>query len=968
LHVATAAQKSLSIEPKQRKKSWQPYKDNKQKQKLYRLIQAVFSDSELDQFCADYAPTVARQFTPEMGTSTKIQRLIEASDGQLGKLARAIAQARPQAYQNFVQNLKQGAASPTTTGGSTSLVSGKAVSSRIIQDAAKLLDQTLVEGRYYILEVLDQTGLGAVFKARDTKLQVEVAIKVIDQKQVKLPAMRERVKQEVHTAMKLDHPGIVKLYDFGQINSLIYIIMEFIAGKNLNQARDSLRMASMEQLLQLARQICLTVDYMHQQGVLHPGTKPKNVMLKPNPAGDDMPWRPVLINLGLLRPHRETINAGEEISVNRLTYTVSPELLLGHGTDTRSDVYQLGVLLYDLFAHQPPFRPIHLQDAQRLHVEATPPSLHLVNPNVTEAIEQVIFKAMAKDPADRYLSAKGMAQALAECLTPTPSSTPQQLPQPTIDLTVTVDDHPPAVTPGETATIRLILHNEGSQDDQRHTRVLGVPPEWVSISPSTTLLSPGEKEAVDITLQPPRSPDSRAGRHPLTIQVVNTHDAEQFEEIKRALTVAPYAQVSSTLWPQELSPGQSTQITVENQGNIPENLTVKPQPDKDLIFEPAQARLKVAPGESESATFKVTPRRRLWVSEPVMHTFAVQVSGSQNKIESLSGQVTARGTLAPRWVFVTLLSVLLLTCALITVYYSVNLPAGVAEATAARATSQSASQQATFEAATAQILESQTATVVAGTVQAIATQEAVAVSTAERQVWLGEDDDRDGLLNGEELDLGTLTNNRDTDGDGLDDFAELRQFFTRPLAPDSDYDGLNDGEEVQLGLNPLQTDTDGDGLPDAIDDAPRRPADEITATPDPDATRVPVRIRFNPRPTFLRLFDSGQRPRYRVEENQGRALIEVTLDSPAPQPITVQYSTDVGEAIEEQDYRPVQGELTFETGEDWQSFTIDIIDDSTPEPDKFIILTLTDPTGDAQIETPRAELIIIDNDEESNGN
>lgn len=444
--------------------------DNKQKQLIHQLIEAIFSGEELDEFCATHFRPVFEQFTPDMGTTAKIRLLVEMCNqhGQLGGLIARIQQVKPEAYQSFVQRVQKPAQKLTApppdraTPSTQITVASAAPRADLARRPENLLKQSLA-GRYRIDEILDKGGLGAVFKAYDTKLELPVAIKVIDLNRVKLPAMRERVQQEVRTAMKLNHPGIVQFYDFGQADSLLYLIMEFISGHNLREARRQFqnldKRVGLAQLLELMQQICLTLDYMHQQGVLHPNLEPKNIMLKPDQVTQSLAMRPVLINLGLLRPHREALRSEEEIPVDKLTYSVSPELLLGHATDIRSDVYGLGIILYELVVGQPPFWPKNLAEAMHLHVEESPPAPRTINPDLPEAIEMIILKALAKDPVDRYLSAKGLAQALASSTLKAPYL-PALGPQADIILSLEASL---VVIPGESLTTTLTLRNEGKR-------------------------------------------------------------------------------------------------------------------------------------------------------------------------------------------------------------------------------------------------------------------------------------------------------------------------------------------------------------------------------------------------------------------------------------------------------------------------------------------------------------------------
>ncbi|MCP4358659.1 MAG: hypothetical protein GY796_11630, partial [Chloroflexi bacterium] len=217
--------------------------------------------------------------------------------------------------------------------------------------------------------------------------------------------------------------------------------------------------------------------------------------------------------------------------------------------------------------------------------------------------------AMAKNPADRYLSAKEMAQALAKCLVKPQLAAPAEP-----EVVVLMDTQPLVVAPGNSLTHKITLHNKGGQEDRCQVRVEGIPPEWVSISPSAATLAPEQRQEVEIAIYPPRAPQSRAGRYPTSIQVISQQSSKQVDEIKTILTVASYSQFSCALWPQEISTSQISKVTIENQGNAPETFTVTPTPDKGLGFKPEQARVKVAAGESNTAGFAVSSQRQLLVA------------------------------------------------------------------------------------------------------------------------------------------------------------------------------------------------------------------------------------------------------------------------------------------------------------------------------------------------------------------
>jgi serine/threonine protein kinase len=925
--------------------------DSKQKRLIHRLMEAIFNGEELNQFSEGYFAAVSARFTANMDNATKIESLIDycARRGQLGRLVAGIQQAKPEAYEAFVQRVNEaGQFAPLALLNSHGLPFTPAgiTSAEIVKNPEALLNRSL-EDRYQFEEILDRGGVGAVFKAYDTKLEIDVAIKIIMLDRVKQPALRERVRQEVRTAIKLDHPCIVKIYDFGEADSMLYIIMEYIAGYNLREFRDYVnnfeKRIALPQILELVRQICLTVDYLHQQRVLHPGTKPENIMVKSGRANEGLAWHPVLINLGLMRPHRETLTA-QQISVRRLTYSVSPELLVGHQTDIRSDVYALGIIMYNLVLGRPPFRPQNLIEATNLHVKEMPPAPRSIDPDIPEPVEAIILKALAKDPSERYLSAKGMAQAIGDYLTGMllPASTgPSRL-------SIVTEPRPLVVAPGETVTTKIALHNEGNQEHYCHITVEGVPPQWLSLSPSAITLAAAEREEIELTIQPPRSAESRAGRHVLTIQAINQQAPEQVDEVKKVLTIAPYVQFKSSLWPEEIVAGQITQVTVENQGNSATTFVVQPKSDKELTFEPDRISLKLEAAESRTIDFEVKFSRRAWIGETIKQTFSILVGPADGQPLTHSGQITSRGVLAPRWVQAAIVLLGVLFCATVAIFPIAYPSDDDAQATADRATLIARSLQGTSDAATAQVAGNQTATVQAATQEATRAVEVAVQAATQTVAWQNADDDRDGLSNREEEAIGTDPRNNDTDGDGLFDGAEVNQFNTNPFNRDTDFDGRPDDEEIRLNLDPLSRDTDVDGTPDSIDEDPGRlPTSTPTITPNPTA-QIPL-VRFN-NSTFT------------VDERQSTAIITVILDSASNDLVTVDYLSRDESAVAGNDYGRVSGTLVFNPNQTVQRFTVPIFDDNLDEADERISLSLENPQGANLGFDSEATVIILDED------
>jgi hypothetical protein len=220
------------------------------------------------------------------------------------------------------------------------------------------------------------------------------------------------------------------------------------------------------------------------------------------------------------------------------------------------------------------------------------------------------------------------------------------------------------------------------------------------------------------------------------------------------------------------------------------------------------------------------------------------------------------------------------------------------------------------------------------------------IATDETAVWLDGDSDQDGLTNRQELAAGTVPDNRDTDGDGLDDKTEIELLKTNPQDPDSDSDGLRDDDEIRWGFDPLSWDTDGDGTSDSTEAAPG----QMTT-----ATLTPMPI---PGPQF-------KEATYSVNEQDGKATIAVRLAAVAENQVIINYgTTENGTAKAGEDYTTTSGRLIFNPGQVNGVFTIPIINDNSDEQDETVGLELS---GSAQTNlgsnTSQSTLMVIDDDQ-----
>lgn len=265
--------------------------------------------------------------------------------------------------------------------------------------------------RYRIEYQLGQGGMGVVYHAYDTVLQRPVALKVLNAQQLDTTG-HARLLIEAQAIAKLNHPNIVNIYDVGQADDQTFIVMELVGGQTL---RACLPLPWVE-ILPLAEQICAALEHAHMVGVIHRDLKPENIMLMPN-------GQIKLMDFGLAHSHTAPSLTEEGALVGTVAY-LAPELIQGDRPNPQSDLYALGVVLYELLTGQTPFTGNLITIiSQHLHARVVPPSTH--NAAIPATLETLVMQLLAKNPTQRPASAAAVRTALQADLTaPTPHPIP----------------------------------------------------------------------------------------------------------------------------------------------------------------------------------------------------------------------------------------------------------------------------------------------------------------------------------------------------------------------------------------------------------------------------------------------------------------------------------------------------------------------------------------------------------------
>lgn len=272
------------------------------------------------------------------------------------------------------------------------------------------MEAVVLNQRYQLESLLGTGGMATVYRARDLYLQRTVAVKILREPYASDPAFRQRFLDEARAAAKLDHPNVVRIYDVGVDGRRPFIVLELVEGEDLRALIDRMRPVPLPLALNLAQQICAGVGHAHRAGLVHCDLKPQNILI--TRAGQVK-----VADFGIAR----AVQSGTAAELQpRETYVwgsphyIAPERVNGQAPVPASDVYSIGVILYEMLTGVPPFHADDVEVLLRKHVDEAPLPPSSINPRIPPQLDGLVLHALAKDPAARYRYADQFGAVLTE--------------------------------------------------------------------------------------------------------------------------------------------------------------------------------------------------------------------------------------------------------------------------------------------------------------------------------------------------------------------------------------------------------------------------------------------------------------------------------------------------------------------------------------------------------------------------
>jgi serine/threonine-protein kinase len=322
----------------------------------------------------------------------------------------------------------------------------------------------MVAGRYRVNEVIGEGAQSVVYRARREPSGDEVALKVIHRHLSGNPQIAKRFHREATILRQLEGEHIVRLYDFFEEDGLLMIALEHVTGTSLEAMLASRRPLDLDVAIEITLQVCAALGVAHAHGIVHRDLKPANVLIERSksergPTSSARGLRVKVVDFGLGKVlHGGQMSTGltEQGMIFGTPEYMAPEMARGDECDARADLYAAGVMLYEMAVGEVPFQGRNALGTMTAHLSEAPPSPRKARPDspITPAMEAVILRALAKEPAERFGSARELAEAIAAARDQPLVITPREVSDPDLLGQVDTDLHLEQVALGQAKTLR----------------------------------------------------------------------------------------------------------------------------------------------------------------------------------------------------------------------------------------------------------------------------------------------------------------------------------------------------------------------------------------------------------------------------------------------------------------------------------------------------------------------------------
>ena len=275
----------------------------------------------------------------------------------------------------------------------------------------------IINDRYEILKSIGEGGMANVYLALDKILNRKVAIKVLRGDLSNDDKFIRRFQREAIAASSLSHPAIVEMYDVGEDNGVYYIVMEYVEGKTLKQLLKKRGSLTIPEVIDIMLQLTDGIAHAHDSYIIHRDLKPQNIMIS-----DDGAIK--ITDFGIAMALNST-QLTQTNSVMGSVHYLPPEQASGKGSSTKSDIYSMGILMYELLTGKLPFKGDNAVEIALKHMKDQIPSIRKINPDIPQSIENIIIKATAKNPNNRYNDVKEMHKDIKTCMDPKRKNEPK---------------------------------------------------------------------------------------------------------------------------------------------------------------------------------------------------------------------------------------------------------------------------------------------------------------------------------------------------------------------------------------------------------------------------------------------------------------------------------------------------------------------------------------------------------------